>query len=85
LLKAVDNPEVCSGARDFGTVPDVEGVGDDGTVLAGEGDNDKEGPVATQVLALGALIFVTGTTTGVVAGADVGLTAGLSLAWTVEG
>ena len=85
MLEAVDNPEVCSGARDFGTVPDVEGVGDDGTVLAGEGDNDKEGPVPTQVLALGALIFVTGTTAGVVAGADVGLAAGLSLAWTVEG
>jgi len=85
LLEAFDNPEVCCGARDFGMVPDVEGVGDNGTVLAGEGDNDKEGPVATQVLALGALIFVTGTTTGVVAGADVGLAAGLSLAWTVEG
>ncbi len=83
LLEAVEELEVCVVAGGFGTVPEV--VSDDGTILAGEGNNDEEVPRAAEVLALGTLILGTGTTAGVIGRASADLAARVSLAWTVEG
>jgi hypothetical protein len=61
-------------------LPDVEGVGNDGTILGGEGDDDEEWPRTTDGLALGALTFGAGITVGAVVGAGVDLAAGMGIA-----
>jgi hypothetical protein len=60
----VEDPVGDVGAGGLGTVPDVEGVSNDGTVLAGNGDEDEVGARAAEVLALGALGFRIGTAAG---------------------
>jgi hypothetical protein len=84
LLEAVEKLEVGVGAASFGMVPDVKAVGDDGTILGGEGNDDEECVGAADVLALGTLIFGSGTTAGVTVGSGVNLAAGASCAWTGE-
>ncbi len=80
--EAVEDLEDCVWAGGFGTVPKVEGVREDGTVLVGDGDEDEVKAGAAEVLALGALTFGIGTAAGVIVGAEVGLVVVVSLART---
>jgi hypothetical protein len=65
-------------------VPDIEGVGDDGTVLAGKKDEDDDAGGAAEVLALGILILGAGMVLSVAGRANVALVAKVSFACTVE-
>jgi hypothetical protein len=69
----------------LGTVPDVEGVGEDGTILAGEGEEDELRAGAMDVLAFGALIFGISAAGGAVGRAGIDLVGGVSLTGIVEG
>ncbi len=57
LLDLEEDPVGGDGIGGFGTVPEVDAFGDDGTVLAGDGVDDAEGAGAAEVLALGPQIF----------------------------
>ncbi len=60
----MEDPVCGDGIGGFGTVPEVEAVGDDGTVLGGDGVEDADEARAAEVLALGPLTFGVGTTAG---------------------
>jgi hypothetical protein len=73
------------GSGGLGTVPDVEGVGEDGTILAGEGEEDELRAGAVDVLAFGALIFGIGAAGGAVGRGGIDLVGGVSLTGIVDG
>ncbi len=85
MLEAVEDPEDCVGAGGLGTVPDIEGVSDDSTVLAGEGNEEEVEARAAEVLALGALVFGIGMAVGIFEEAGVDLVVGVSLAGSAVG
>jgi hypothetical protein len=58
LLELEEDPVSGDGIGGFGMVPEVEAVGDRGTVLGGDSVEDaNEGAGAAEVLALGPLTF----------------------------
>jgi hypothetical protein len=56
-LEVVKDPEDLGGAAGFGTVPEVEEFGDDGTVLGGDNVEDEVEAGAAEVLAFVTLAF----------------------------
>ncbi len=71
LLEAVDRLGTGIGWAGFGTVPEVEAVGEEGTVLSGDDEDDEDWVGAAEALALGGLIFGARITAGVAGGAGV--------------
>jgi hypothetical protein len=71
LLEAVDRLGTGLGWAGLGMVPKVEAIGEDGTVLCGDDEDDEDWVGAADILALGGLIFGAGITAGAAGGAGV--------------
>jgi hypothetical protein len=63
-LEVVEGPVFGDGTGGFGTAPEVEAYGDDGTVLGGDSVEDVDEAGAAEVLALGRLTFGVGIAAG---------------------
>jgi len=64
LLDLEEDPVGGDGIGGFDTVPKVEAIGDNGTVLAGDGVDDAEEDGAAEVLGLDPQIFGGSITAG---------------------
>jgi len=82
LLEAVDRLGTGLGWAGLGMVPKVEAIGEDGTVLCGDDEDDEDWVGAADILALGGLIFGAGITAGAAGGAGVVVVVEGNLAWT---
>jgi len=71
LHEAVDGLGTVIGWAGFGAVPEVVAVGEEGTLLGGDDEDDEDWVGAAEALALGGLIFGAWITAGVAGGAGV--------------
>jgi hypothetical protein len=82
LLEVADDPKVDVGWAGLDTVPDIEVIGDEGTVLGGEEEEeDDDWTALAEVLAFGILTFGAGISAGAAGGTGIDLAAGTSLVW----
>ncbi len=65
----------------FGTVPEVEAIGEEDTVLGGDEEDDDYWAGLAEVLALGVIIFGIGIGAGAACGTGIDLAAGAILGW----
>ncbi len=81
LLEVVDDPEVWVDWAGFGTVPEVEAEGEEGTVLSGDEEDDDDWAGLADVLAFGVFTLGIGISAGVISVTGIDLAARVILGW----